>query len=55
MIDISESSYQLGLPFYVINSIQNNLNLIHNSNNSYIAFALYDISKIYFFILKITI
>ena len=49
MIDISESSYQLGLPFYVINSIQNNLNSIHNSNNSYIAFALYDISKIYFF------
>ena len=49
MIDISEYSYQLGLPSYVINSIQTNLDAIHNMENSYIAFALYDHKKIYYF------
>ena len=43
MIDISESSYQLGLPSYIINSIQITLDSIHNSENSYIAFALYEL------------
>ena len=49
MIDISEYSYQLGLPAYIINSIQTNLELIHNAENSYVGFALYDHKNIYFF------
>ncbi len=49
MIDISENSYQLGLPSYVINSVQSNLDSIHNLENSYIAFALYDNKNIYYF------
>ena len=49
MIDISEYSYQLRLPSYVINSIQTNLEFIHNFENSYIAFALYDQKNIYYF------
>ena len=49
MIDISENSYQLGLPSYVINSVQTNLDSIHNLENSYIAFGLYDHKNIYFF------
>ena len=52
MIDISESSYQLGLPSYIINSIQITLDSIHNSENSYIAFALYDIKNIYYFYIE---
>ena len=49
MIDISENSYQLGLPSYVINSIQTNLESVHNFENSYIGFALYDHKNIYYF------
>ena len=49
MIDISEYSYQLGLPAYIINSIQTNLELIHNAENSYVGFSLYDHKNIYFF------
>ena len=52
MIDISETSYQLGLPSYIINSIHLNLEGIHNSENSYIAFALYDFKNIYYFYLE---
>ena len=49
MIDISENSYHLGLPSYVINSIQTNLDNFDNVENSFIAFALYDNKNIYFF------
>ena len=49
MLDITETSYNLGLPNYVLNSIQINLDSIPNVENSYIGFALYDIKKIYFF------
>ena len=49
MIDISENSYQLGLPAYVTNSIQTNLESFDNAENSYIALALYDHKNIYFF------
>ena len=49
MIDISENSYQLGLPSYVINSIQSNFDSFDNAQNSYIAFGLYDHKNIYFF------
>ena len=49
MIDISENSYQLGLPSYIINSIQTNLDSIHNLENSYIGFGLYDHKNIYYF------
>ena len=52
MIDISESSYQLGLPSYVINSIQSNIDSIHNMENSYIGFGLYDQKNIYYFYIE---
>jgi len=52
MIDISETSYQLGLPSYIINSIKINLDSIHNYENSYIAFALYDFKNIYYFYIE---
>ena len=49
MIDISENSYQLGLPSYVINSIQTNFESFDNAQNTDIAFGLYDNKNIYFF------
>ena len=49
MIDISEYSYQLNLPSYVINSIKTNLDSFHNMENSYIGFSLYDSKNIYYF------
>ena len=49
MIDISENSYQIGLPSYVINSVQTNLDSFDNMEKSYIGFALYDHKNIYFF------
>ena len=49
MIDITENSYSLGLPSYVIRSIQTNLDSFHNAENSYIGFALYDTKNIYYF------
>ena len=49
MIDITENSYSIGLPNYVINSIQINLDSFHNAENSYIGFALYDTKNIYYF------
>ena len=52
MIDISEYSYQLGLPSYVINSIKTNLDSIHNVENSYLGFSLYDSKNVYFFYIE---
>ena len=52
MIDISETSFQLGLPSYVINSIQSNLESVHNKENSYIGFGLYDQKNIYYFYIE---
>ena len=49
MIDIAENSYQMGLPSYVLNSIQTNLDSFDNVENSYVAFALYDHKNIYYF------
>ena len=49
MIDITESSYSIGLPGYVINSIQINIDSFDNAENSYIGFGLYDTKNIYFF------
>ena len=49
MIDIAENSYQIGLPSYVLNSIQTNLDSFDNVENSYVAFALYDHKNIYYF------
>ena len=49
MIDITENSYSIGLPNYVINSIQINLDSFHNAENSFIGFALYDTKNIYYF------
>ena len=49
MIDISEYSYQLNLPSYVINSIKTNLDSFHNMENSYIGFSLYDSKNIFYF------
>ena len=52
MLDISLSSYQLGLPSYVLNSIQTNLEFFHNTEQTYISIALYDMKSIYFFYLE---
>ena len=49
MIDITENSYQMGLPAYVLNSVQTNLDSFDNMENSYIAFALYENKNIYYF------
>ena len=49
MIDITENSYSIGLPSYVLRSIQTNLDSFDNANNSYIGFGLYDNKNIYFF------
>ena len=49
MIDITENSYTMGLPSYVINSIQINLDSFHNAENSFIGFALYDVKNLYYF------
>ena len=49
MIDISCDSFELGLPNYIINSIQNNLDFFDNINNTFISISLYDENKIYFF------
>ena len=49
MIDISENSYTIGLPNYVLNSVQINLDSFNNAENSYVGFALYDNKNIYYF------
>lgn len=49
MLDISLPSYELGLPSYVLNSIQTNLDYFHNADETYISIALYDSKAIYFF------
>ncbi len=52
MIDISVDSFELGLPNYIINSIQNNLDFFDNINNTFISISLYDEQKRYFFYLE---
>ena len=49
MIDIEKNSYELGFPSYIFNSIQNNLDYFHNSDETYISICLYDSKYIYFF------
>jgi protein transport protein SEC24 len=49
MIDISQSSYEMGLSAYVLNSITSNLDYIHNAAGSHIAIATYDNKSIQFF------
>ena len=49
MIDIEKNSYELGFPSYILNSIQNNLEYFHNSDETYISICLYDSKYIYFF------
>ena len=49
MIDIENNSFNLGLPGYIINSIQCNLEVFDNKENSFISIALYDNTNIYFF------
>lgn len=49
MFDISQLSLELGFPSYIINSIQNTLDSIHNVENSKVAFAMYDHKSIKFF------
>ena len=40
MIDVEKNSYELGLPNYIFNSIQNNY--FHNSDETYFSIVLYD-------------
>ena len=49
MIDIMENSINIGLPSYVLRSIQINLDSFDNAANSYVGFCLYDNKNIYFF------
>ena len=49
MIDISFVSINLGLPNYILDSIQTNFDYFHNMEQSYIAISLYDAKNIYFF------
>ena len=49
MIDISQVSINLGLPNYILDSIQTNFDYFHNMEQSHIAISLYDIKNIYFF------
>ena len=48
-IDISTYSYQIGLPIYILNSIQSYLNSFHNSENSYIGFLTFDMKGIQYY------
>ncbi len=52
MIDISEDSFEFGLPNYILNSIQSNLDSFDNINYTYISISLYDVKNIYFFYLE---
>ena len=47
MIDISNVSYELGFPNYILNSFLNNLNAFNNPDNSYLCFATFDIKDGY--------
>jgi len=48
MIDISNFSKELGFCSYIINSIQSSLDSIHNAENSYVGFGLFDSKSIKF-------
>ena len=52
MIDISNISFELGFPNYILNSFLNNLNTFNNSDNSFICFATFDIKGIQFYTLN---
>ena len=52
MIDISNTSFELGFPNYILNSFLNNLNSFNNPDNSYICFATFDIKGIQFYTLN---
>ena len=52
MIDISNISFELGFPNYVLNSFLNNLNTFNNPDNSFICFATFDIKGIQFYTLN---
>ena len=52
MIDISNISYELGFPNYILNSFLNNLNAFNNPDNSYICFATFDFKGIQYYTLN---
>ena len=52
MIDISNISYELGFPNYILNCFLNNLNSFNNPDNSYICFATFDIKGIQYYTLN---
>ena len=49
MIDISEDSFEFGLPNYILNSIQSNLDSFDNINYTYMSISLYYFKNIFFF------
>ena len=52
MIDISNISFDLGFPNYILNCFLNNLNTFNNADNSFICFATFDIKGIQFYTLN---
>ena len=52
MIDISNTSFDLGFPNYILNSFLNNLNTFNNPDNSFICFATFDKKGIHFYTLN---
>ena len=52
MIDTSVTSLELGLPSYVLNSIQLNLDAFHNKERTHISIAFYDQKNIYFYYIE---
>ena len=52
MIDISNISYELGFPNYILNTFLTNLNSFNNPENSFISFATFDIKGIQFYTLN---
>ena len=49
MIDVSNIAVEVGLPSYILNSIQSNLDSIHNGENSYVGFATFDSKHLKFY------
>ena len=52
MIDISNISYELGFPNYILNCFLNNLNSFNNPDSSFICFATFDIKGVQYYSLN---
>ena len=50
-IDISDFSFQINFPFFILNYISSILNFFHNSHNSFIGFCTYYFKGVQFYLL----